>query len=228
MAQAELTDCWGDLMELLMSVRFSGSHPGIQRLKARDQVRLMAGLAGTESWLLLLPEWQTRLGSLSGCYTLGDIIWISSLVQSKALAGRAGWQREVRWPKAQPPWFSVVTKNMYFSKTSTFFLIKEKSAYIEYRIHLQLCAWFKVCNKRLEVLMLFVLKYKPMGQVMTPGFSLSDPKSHRVGAPAWAVSADLSPLSGIFLTSSARWWGSTWKTCFATCLEGFGGLVWKM
>lgn len=121
-AQAELTDCWGDLR---MSVRFSGSHPGIQRLKARDQVRLMAGLAGTifgsESWLLLLSEWQTRLGSLSGCYTLGDIIWISSLVQAKALAGRPGWQREVRWPKAQPPWFPVVTKNMYFSKISRFF-----------------------------------------------------------------------------------------------------------
>lgn len=52
--------------------------------------------------------------------------------------------------------------------------------------------------------MLFVLKYKLMEQVMTPGFSLSDPESHRVGAPARAVSADHSPLSGIFLTSSTR------------------------
>lgn len=59
--------------------------------------------------------------SRSVCYTLGDMIWISGLVQSKALAWRPGWRQEIRWPKAQPPWFSVVTKDMYFLKHSIFF-----------------------------------------------------------------------------------------------------------
>lgn len=199
MAQAELTDCWDDLMELLMSMRFSGSHPGIPRLKARSQGRLMVGLArtvsGSESWLLLLVEWQTRLRILGDPFsgqvvTLGDIIWISSLMQSKALVGRPGWQQEVRWPKAQPPWFSVVTKDMYFSKTSRFFFNQRKASWYWLQNSFAAVWWFKVCNKCFEVLMLFVLKYKPKEQVMTSGFSLSDPKSHRVGATAGAVSAD--------------------------------------
>lgn len=48
--------------------------------------------------------------------------------------------------------------------------------------------------------MVFVSKQN-YGAGTTARFSLSDPKSHRIGATAWAISADHHPLSGIFLTS---------------------------
>lgn len=58
--------------------------------------------------------------------------------------------------------------------------------------------WLKVCNQCFGVLMVFVSKQN-YGAGTTARFSLSDPKSHRIGATAWAISADHHPLSGIFL-----------------------------
>lgn len=201
------------LSELLTRVSFSGSDPGTQRLKARDEVRLMADwLAGStlrsEKWLLLLPEWQTGLGSVGAPFsgqvaTLpGDIIWLSGLVQSKVLAAGGRWSpQEVRWQRLSHLGFKWRLRTYTFLNYPGFFNQRKVSLYWLQNSFAANCGDWKSGNQCFGVLMVFVSKQN-YGAGTTAQFSLSDPKSHRIGATAWAISADHHPLSGIFLPLS--------------------------